>query len=135
MLKTMLIATALVAATTFGIASAAPLGPQAAPGTDGDLVTLIKSKGPGGAGPFKGPIGPIKPPIGPIGPIGPIKPPKPLPPPPPPPKGGKHWHGPSGGIVIYGTGGSSCDATAARCAGLYGTRTTTYRRCLRRSGC
>jgi hypothetical protein len=130
MLRTTLIATALIAAT-FGIASAAPLGPQAAPGTDGDLVTQIKSKGPINSGPF---TGPIRPPIGPVGPIGPIRPPSNNPPP-APPKGGKHWHGPSGGIVIYGTGGSSCDATAARCAGLYGTRTTTYRRCLRRSGC
>ena len=153
--RTTLLTTALLGTTAFGIASAAPLGPQATLGTDGGLVTHVKKSGTKTFNPnnkvstspktfnpnyklstspktfnpnYKLSTSPKT-----FNPNYKLT----LPPTqqPPPPKGGKYSRRPGGGVVILGGGDSSCDVPAARCAGLYGTRTLSYRRCLRLAGC
>src|SRR5262245_27866711 len=105
MLRKLSFAAAMLAAASFSIAAASPLGPQSSADADSSLVTLAE-KGGGGGGKGSGGKGG---------------------------KSGKHHHRHRGGGVFIGV--SYCAMTAASCADRYGTRSRRYYWCLRAAGC
>jgi hypothetical protein len=126
MFKMSLLAAALLGATAYGAASAAPLGPQAGLDSDGGLVTLaqVKITNPNVIKQF-----PKGPPVKLTNPNVIKQFPKGA-----PPKGShSHWYYGVGGVVVLGT--SYCAARAEWCADRYGVRTYSFVRCLRRAGC
>jgi hypothetical protein len=152
--KVSLVAAGLLGAAFCSTAFAVPPGPHPGVPVGGDLLAHIRNNSGGGGGGFKLPptnaprpnIPPVAsptgtpggglkvpqvkfPPLGPVGTLPPLRPGT-------PPGGGKRPRG--GPVVVIGGGGGYygvCDAQADRCAGLFGVRTASYRRCMRRAGC